>query len=71
MTKYFWTAFLILIVLMIFFVEDVMSGLKINAENLHRFSQNPVWILIAVAGVTGYFFLYRYAVSVKENSEEL
>ena len=71
MTKYFWTAFLMVIVLMIFFVGDVLSGLKINIESLFRFSKSGLWIIIVLAGVIGYFYLYKYAIRVKELSEEV
>lgn len=71
MTKYFWTAFLIIIVLMIFFVGDVLSGLKINVESLHHFSKSGLWIVLVAAGIIGYYYLYKYAITVKLQSEEL
>jgi len=71
MTKYFWTAFLIIIVLMIFFAGDVMAGLKIDLMSLNRFSQGPLWKMAALTGIAAYYFLYRYALRVKERSEEI
>ncbi len=71
MTKYFWTAFLVIIVLLIFFVGDVLTGLKINIANLNRFSNSLLWIIPAVAGVAVYYYLYRYAIKVKGWSEEV
>lgn len=71
MTKYFWTMFLIVIVLMMFFVGDVLNGLKINIETLYSFSRSVIWVLISIAGIFGYYFLYKYAIKVKEMSEEV
>ncbi len=71
MTKYFWTAFLIIIVLMIFFIGDVLNGLKINIGSLYKFAESGLWVVLAAAGIVGYFFLYKYAIRVKEISEEV
>lgn len=71
MTKYFWTMFLIVIVLMMFFVGDVLNGLKINIETLYSFSRSVIWALISIAGIFVYYFLYKYAIKVKEMSEEV
>ena len=71
MTKYFWTAFLIILVAMVFFVGDVLTGLKINPENLKRIADGGLWIPAAILGIVFYYFMYRYAVRVKEASEEI
>jgi len=71
MTKYFWTAFLFTIVLMVFFVGDVLSGLKIGIDSLNKFSESLLWIPIAIAGVIVYYFLYKYTIRIKEISEEV
>ncbi len=71
MTKYFWTAFLIIIVLLIFFIGDVLRGLKINIESLQRFSESGLWLVLVAAGLAVYFYLYKYAIKVKEFSEEI
>lgn len=71
MTKYFWTAFLIIIVLMIFFVGDVLSVLKIDIDSIYNFSRSSIWILFPIVGIFGYYFLYKYAIKVKEMSEEV
>jgi len=70
MTKYFWTAFLIILVVMVFFVGDVLSGLKINPQSLNSLAKGGLWIPAAVLGVILYYFMYRYAVKAKEESEE-
>lgn len=71
MTKYFWTAFLFTLILMIFFVGDVLSGLKIGIDSLNKFSESLLWIPAVFAGVIVYYFLYKYALRIKEISEEV
>lgn len=72
MTKYFWTFFIVFLVIMIFLLGDfIIPILKSKAESIVRFADSKLWILIAAAGIILYFYLYKYAIKVKELSEEV
>jgi len=72
MTKYFWTAFLVLVVIMIIILPDlIISPLKDKIESITNFAGSGLWIFLAVAGGVLYFFLYKYAITAKEQSEEV
>ncbi len=71
MTNAFWIFFIILLVLLIFFLGDILDVSDFHIGTLHQFAKSLVWIPLPLIGLWIYYRLYECAVKVKEASEEV